>query len=58
MASFIYVNSNTDDTFEKVDYKINEQNSIEEIAYFTKSLTVQHIQFSAISVEYSPTDPK
>ncbi|CAG8527215.1 13556_t:CDS:2, partial [Racocetra fulgida] len=66
MASFIYVNSDTDDTFEEVDLdEINERddnsddsNCIEEIAYFTKSLTARHIQFSAISVEYPPTDPE
>ncbi|CAG8779442.1 11864_t:CDS:1, partial [Racocetra fulgida] len=32
--------------------------SIEQIAYFTKNLTAQHVQFSAISVEYAPTDPE
>ncbi|CAG8647529.1 26851_t:CDS:2, partial [Gigaspora margarita] len=49
--------------FKEVDYEINEwadnsddDDSIEEIAYFTKSLTARHIQFSAISVEYPSTD--
>ncbi|CAG8759150.1 31542_t:CDS:2, partial [Racocetra persica] len=75
MASFININSDTDDTFEEVDFdEINEQilniykfvqnnnsdddNFIEEIAYFTKNLTARHIQFSAISVKYSPTHPE
>ncbi|CAG8739205.1 10716_t:CDS:1, partial [Racocetra fulgida] len=31
---------------------------IEKIAYFTKSLTAKHVQFSAISVEYPSTDPE
>ncbi|CAG8801603.1 8466_t:CDS:2, partial [Racocetra persica] len=60
MASFININSDTDDTFEEIDFnEINKQSdddNIEEIAYFTKNLTARHIQFSAISVEYPPTD--
>ncbi|CAG8849346.1 33323_t:CDS:2, partial [Racocetra persica] len=50
----------------EVDFdEINERNDnsdddnfIEEIAYFTKNLTARHIQFSAISVEYPPTHPE
>ncbi|CAG8739386.1 11285_t:CDS:2 [Dentiscutata erythropus] len=57
MVSFIHINSDTDDTFKEADNSEND-GSIEEIAYFTKSLTAQHIQFSAISVEYPPTDPE
>ncbi|CAG8823473.1 4791_t:CDS:2, partial [Dentiscutata erythropus] len=61
MASFININSDTDDSFEEIDFnEINEQSDddIEEIAYFTKNLTARHIQFSAVSVEYPPTDPE
>ncbi|CAG8781287.1 14541_t:CDS:2, partial [Cetraspora pellucida] len=36
----------------------DDDNFIEEIAYFTKNLTARHIQFSAISVEYPPTHPE
>ncbi|CAG8762169.1 10361_t:CDS:2 [Cetraspora pellucida] len=60
MASFININSDTNDIFEEIDFnEINEQSdndNIEEITYFTKNLTAQHIQFSAISVEYSSTN--
>ncbi|CAG8734931.1 7326_t:CDS:2, partial [Dentiscutata heterogama] len=60
--SLININSDTDDTFEEIDFnKINGQsddNNIEEIAYFTKNLTVWHIQFLAVSVEYPFTDPE
>ncbi|CAG8789197.1 26345_t:CDS:2, partial [Dentiscutata erythropus] len=62
MASFININSDTDDTFEEIDFnEINEQSdddNIKEITYFTKNLTAQHIQFSAVSVEYPSTDPE
>ncbi|CAG8612356.1 24201_t:CDS:10 [Racocetra persica] len=62
MASFININSDTDNTFEEIDFnEINEQSdddNIEEIAYFTKNLTARHIQFSAVSVEYLSTDPE
>ncbi|CAG8653516.1 14846_t:CDS:2, partial [Dentiscutata heterogama] len=36
----------------------SDDDNIEEIAYFTKNLTAQHIQFSAVSVEYPSTDPE
>ncbi|KAF0454574.1 hypothetical protein F8M41_001564 [Gigaspora margarita] len=62
MVSFININSDTNNTFEEVDFdKTNDGNNnnyAKEIAYFTKNLTAQHIQFSAISVEYSPTYPE
>ncbi|CAG8837465.1 12192_t:CDS:1, partial [Racocetra persica] len=34
----------------------NSDNFIEKIIYFTKGLIAKHVQFSAISVEYSLTD--
>ncbi|CAG8691162.1 10426_t:CDS:2, partial [Scutellospora calospora] len=34
----------------------NSDDSFEEIAYFTKTLTAKYVEFSAISVEYPSTD--
>ncbi|CAG8796022.1 6045_t:CDS:2, partial [Gigaspora margarita] len=36
----------------------NSDDFIEKIAYFTKSLIAKHVQFSAVLVEYLPTDPE
>ncbi|KAF0333005.1 cobalamin biosynthesis protein cobt [Gigaspora margarita] len=65
MASFF--DSDSDDSVEIVDNvdldendrqeDINSDSFIEHIAYFTKNLTAQHVQFSAVLVEYPPTDP-
>ncbi|CAG8754760.1 29300_t:CDS:2, partial [Racocetra persica] len=52
------VDLTSDDNNDNEQENNNSDDLTEKIAYFTKSLTAKHIQFSAVSVEYPPTDPK